>query len=228
MAIISPYDKSARSTRSRRRSGTATSGVNPTSDGAIIRVVFPQLTEERRRDLIKVAKTKAEDGRIAIRNIRRHAKETLDKLAKDGEVGEDDVDPGGEGAREDDAPLRRGRRRRAASQGIRTARGVTRGHEVIDLSEPSEAPAPAGGHGRAGRNLPVAIAIGLVLGAVVLTSLYTVKPVFLAVVVLAVGYGDVGDGPGAGRQGLPRAATSRCCSAPPPSSARPTPSVVTR
>ncbi|HEX3907210.1 MAG TPA: phosphatidate cytidylyltransferase [Mycobacteriales bacterium] len=66
---------------------------------------------------------------------------------------------------------------------------MTSGHEVIDLSEPSEAPAPAGGHGRAGRNLPVAIAIGLTMGAVVLTSLYTFKPVFLAVVVLAVGYG---------------------------------------
>jgi phosphatidate cytidylyltransferase len=60
---------------------------------------------------------------------------------------------------------------------------------VVDLSERSEAPAPAGDHGRAGRNLPVAIAIGLTMGAVVLTSLYTVKPVFLAVVVVAIGYG---------------------------------------
>jgi phosphatidate cytidylyltransferase len=66
---------------------------------------------------------------------------------------------------------------------------VTGGNEVIEVSERPEAPAPAGGHGRAGRNLPVAIIIGLVMGAVVLTSLYTVKPVFLAVVVLAVGYG---------------------------------------
>jgi phosphatidate cytidylyltransferase len=66
---------------------------------------------------------------------------------------------------------------------------VTGSHEVIDLSERPEAPAPAGGHGRAGRNLPVAIAIGLVLGAIVLTTLYAAKPVFLAVVVLAVGYG---------------------------------------
>ncbi len=66
---------------------------------------------------------------------------------------------------------------------------MTRGHEVIDLSEPPEAAAPAGGHGRAGRNLPVAIAIGLTMGAVVLVSLYTFKPAFLAVVVLAIGYG---------------------------------------
>jgi ribosome recycling factor len=66
-------------------------GVNPTNDGAIIRIVFPQLTEERRREFIKVARTKAEDSKISIRNVRRHAKDSLDKLVKDGEVGEDDV-----------------------------------------------------------------------------------------------------------------------------------------
>ena len=66
-------------------------GVNPTNDGAIIRVVFPQLTEERRKEFIKVAHKKAEDARISIRNVRRHAKDELDRLAKDGEVGEDDV-----------------------------------------------------------------------------------------------------------------------------------------
>ena len=54
-------------------------------------MIFPQLTEERRREMIKVARTKAEDARIAIRNIRRHAKDALDKLQKDGEAGEDDV-----------------------------------------------------------------------------------------------------------------------------------------
>jgi ribosome recycling factor len=90
MAIISPYDKSSLNAVEKAIRDSDL-GVNPTSDGSIIRVVFPQLTEDRRRDLIKVAKTKAEDGRISIRNIRRHAKETLDKLAKDGEVGEDDV-----------------------------------------------------------------------------------------------------------------------------------------
>ena len=90
MAVITPYDKSALASieRSIRDSDL---GVNPTNDGNIIRVVFPQLTEERRRDLIKVAKHKAEEGRVSIRNIRRHAKESLDKLARDGEVGEDDV-----------------------------------------------------------------------------------------------------------------------------------------
>jgi ribosome recycling factor len=90
MAIISPYDKSALPAVEKAIRDSDL-GVNPTSDGAIIRVVFPQLTEERRRDLVKVARTKAEDSRVSIRNIRRHAKETLDRLARDGEVGEDDV-----------------------------------------------------------------------------------------------------------------------------------------
>jgi ribosome recycling factor len=66
-------------------------GVNPTNDGAIIRVVFPQLTEERRKEFIKVAHRKAEDAKISVRNVRRHAKDELDKMAKDGEAGEDDV-----------------------------------------------------------------------------------------------------------------------------------------
>jgi ribosome recycling factor len=66
-------------------------GVNPGNDGAIIRVVFPELTEERRREYIKTARSKAEDSRVSIRNIRRHAKDALDKLMKNGEAGEDDV-----------------------------------------------------------------------------------------------------------------------------------------
>ena len=65
--------------------------VHGTLHGQIIRVVLPELTEERRREYIKVAKTKAEDAKVSIRNIRRHAKETLDHLSRDGEAGEDDV-----------------------------------------------------------------------------------------------------------------------------------------
>jgi ribosome recycling factor len=91
MAIISPYDKGSL-TAIEKAIRDSDLGVNPTSDGAIIRVVFPQLTEERRKEMIKVAKHKAEEGRVSIRNIRRHAKEALDKLAKDGEVGKDDVE----------------------------------------------------------------------------------------------------------------------------------------
>src|ERR1700712_4293061 len=88
--IISPYDASAMSAieKSIRDSDL---GVNPTDDGRTIRVTLPELTEERRKDYIKMAKGKAEDGKIAIRNIRRTAKQAMDKMEKDGEVGKDDV-----------------------------------------------------------------------------------------------------------------------------------------
>jgi ribosome recycling factor len=90
MAVIKPYDVSqlAAIEKAIRDSDL---GVNPTNDGIIIRVVFPQLTEERRRELVKVAKAKGEDGKVSIRSIRRHAKDALDKLVKDSEAGEDDV-----------------------------------------------------------------------------------------------------------------------------------------
>jgi ribosome recycling factor len=88
--IIAPFDMTALPAieKSIRDSDL---GVNPTDDGKTIRVTLPELTEERRKEYIKMAKSKAEDGKIAIRNIRRHAKQTLDKLEKDGEVGKDDV-----------------------------------------------------------------------------------------------------------------------------------------
>ena len=66
-------------------------GVNPANDGRVLRCMFPELTEERRKDYIKIAKAKAEDGRVSVRNIRRTAKQGLEKLEKDGEVGKDDV-----------------------------------------------------------------------------------------------------------------------------------------
>jgi ribosome recycling factor len=66
-------------------------GVNPANDGKILRCVFPELTEERRKEYIKVARTKAEEGRVAVRNLRRTAKQALERLEKDGEVGKDDV-----------------------------------------------------------------------------------------------------------------------------------------
>jgi ribosome recycling factor len=66
-------------------------GVNPGNDGVVIRVNFPQLTEERRKDFIKVVKSKAEDSKIAMRNIRRAAKEAMEKMEKDGDIGKDDL-----------------------------------------------------------------------------------------------------------------------------------------
>jgi ribosome recycling factor len=65
-------------------------GLNPSTNGDLIRVPMPMLTEERRRDLIKVVKNEGEDAKIAVRNIRRDANEQLKKLLKDKEVGEDD------------------------------------------------------------------------------------------------------------------------------------------
>jgi ribosome recycling factor len=88
--IVAPYDISSLSAIEKAIRDSDL-GVNPTDDGKTIRVVLPELTEERRKDYIKMAKTKAEDGRISVRNIRRHAKQTLEKLEKDGEVGKDDV-----------------------------------------------------------------------------------------------------------------------------------------
>jgi ribosome recycling factor len=65
-------------------------GLNPATNGELIRVPMPMLTEERRRDLIKVVKSEGEDAKIAVRNIRREANEQLKKLLKDKEVGEDE------------------------------------------------------------------------------------------------------------------------------------------
>jgi ribosome recycling factor len=89
MVIVEPYDKSSMAAVE-KAIRTSDLGVNPSNDGTIIRVVFPDLSEERRREYIKVARHKAEDSRVSIRNIRRHAKDSLDKLVKDGEAGEDD------------------------------------------------------------------------------------------------------------------------------------------
>lgn len=90
MIVVSPYDKGATAAieKALRESDL---GINPTTDGNLIRIVLPQLTEERRKEYIKVAKHKAEEARVSVRNIRRHTKDALDKLQKDGEAGEDDV-----------------------------------------------------------------------------------------------------------------------------------------
>jgi len=89
--LIQPYDRGATQAivKAVRESDL---GVNPTDDGNVIRVVLPALTEERRRDYVRLAKTKAEDARISIRSIRRKAKDELDRMKRDGDVGEDEVD----------------------------------------------------------------------------------------------------------------------------------------
>ena len=89
--LITPYDRgaSAAMIKALRESDL---GVNPTDDGNVIRISLPVLTEERRRDYVKLARTKAEDAKISIRSVRRRAKDDLDRLKKDGEAGEDEVD----------------------------------------------------------------------------------------------------------------------------------------
>ena len=90
MLLIKPYDMS---TMGEIENAIRNSdlGVNPTDDGQVIRVSVPQLTEERRKELVKQAKQKGEDGKIAIRNVRRQGMEALKKIQKDGDAGEDEV-----------------------------------------------------------------------------------------------------------------------------------------
>ncbi len=88
--IVTPYDRSAMAAIEKALRDSDL-GVNPSNDGTIIRLVLPQLTEERRKDYIKIVKAKAEDARVSVRNVRRRAKEELDRIAKDGEAGEDEV-----------------------------------------------------------------------------------------------------------------------------------------
>jgi ribosome recycling factor len=89
MAIIKPYDTSQLSAMERAIRDSDL-GVNPNNEGTQLRILLPQMTEERRRDMIKVARHKAEEAKVAIRNVRRKAKEELDRIVKDGEAGEDD------------------------------------------------------------------------------------------------------------------------------------------
>jgi ribosome recycling factor len=89
MAVVTPFDKTAlRNIEQAIRDSDL--GVNPSNDGNIIRVVFPELTQDRRKEYIKVAKTKAEEAKVSMRNIRRHAMDQVHKTVKDGDAGEDE------------------------------------------------------------------------------------------------------------------------------------------
>ena len=87
--LITPFDKTALRDIERALSDSEV-GANPSNDGNVIRITIPELTKERRKEYVKIVKTKGEDAKISIRNIRRKAKETLDRLVKDGEAGEDE------------------------------------------------------------------------------------------------------------------------------------------
>ena len=90
MLIIKPYEMSVMQ-EIENAIRNSDLGVNPTNDGQVLRVTIPQLTEERRKDLVKVARGKGEDAKISIRNIRRKGMDTLKKIQKDGDAGEDEV-----------------------------------------------------------------------------------------------------------------------------------------
>jgi len=87
--LITPYDRSALNDIEKALRDSDI-GANPANDGNVIRVVMPELTEERRKEYVKIVHGKAEDARVSVRNVRRHAKEAIEKLVKDGDVGEDD------------------------------------------------------------------------------------------------------------------------------------------
>ena len=89
--VISAYDKSAIKAIEKAIQASDV-GVTPSNDGAIIRLSFPELTADRRKQLVKVVKARAEDGRVAVRNVRRHARQELEHLEKDGEISRDDLD----------------------------------------------------------------------------------------------------------------------------------------
>ncbi|MEX2325040.1 MAG: ribosome recycling factor [Nitriliruptoraceae bacterium] len=87
--VVNPFDRGSVD-QIEKAIRDADLGLNPSSDGTTIRCVFPELTEERRRDYIKMAKAAAEEGRVAIRNIRRHTRDAMQKLEDDGDVGADE------------------------------------------------------------------------------------------------------------------------------------------
>jgi ribosome recycling factor len=89
MVIIKPYDASQLKAMEKAIRDSDL-GVNPGNEGTVLRIIVPAMTEERRRDMIKVVRHKGEDGKVSVRNIRRKAKDEIDKAVKDGEVGEDE------------------------------------------------------------------------------------------------------------------------------------------
>jgi ribosome recycling factor len=89
--VISPYDKNALKAIEKAILGSDL-GINPSNDGSVIRLAFPQLTEERRKELVKLVRQKAEEGRVAVRNVRRTARHELEQLEKAGVVRSDELD----------------------------------------------------------------------------------------------------------------------------------------
>jgi ribosome recycling factor len=91
MLVVSPYDKGALAAIEKALQGSDL-GITPSNDGTVIRLTFPVPTEQRRKELVKVVKGKAEDGRVAVRNARRATRHQLDGMEKDGELSSDELE----------------------------------------------------------------------------------------------------------------------------------------
>jgi ribosome recycling factor len=91
LLVITPYDKSSIKAIEKAIQNSDL-GINPSDDGIVIRLTFPSLTEERRKDLVKMVHHKAEDGRVAVRNVRRAARKDLEGFEHDGDISGDDLD----------------------------------------------------------------------------------------------------------------------------------------
>jgi ribosome recycling factor len=91
--VITPYEKGPASIKAIEKAVQSSDlGITPSNDGSVIRLVFPMLTAERRKDLVKVVHQKAEDGRVAVRNLRRATRKDLEALEKDGDISSDELD----------------------------------------------------------------------------------------------------------------------------------------
>ncbi len=183
--LISPYDINAM-TAIEKAIRESDLGVNPANDGKVLRCAFPELTEDRRKEYIKVAKAKAEDGRVAVRNLRRTAKQGLEKLEKDGEAGKDDV--AGAEKRLDSITKTHTDAidETAQEQGSRAAGGLTLHPPAMTDTPPGAPSAPQKDHGRAGRDLKAAVASAVVLLGAIAASLFFWKPAFMVIVAAAV------------------------------------------
>jgi len=91
LLVVSPFDKGAMASIEKAISN-ADLGLNPSNDGVVIRLTFPSLTEERRKSFVKIVHAKAEDGRVALRRCRRHARQELEALEKDKSISSDDLE----------------------------------------------------------------------------------------------------------------------------------------
>jgi ribosome recycling factor len=88
--VVQPFDRNAISAMEKAIMASDV-GITPSNDGNVIRLGFPPLTEERRKELVKVVHHRAEEGRVAVRNVRRHSKEELERLEREGSISEDDL-----------------------------------------------------------------------------------------------------------------------------------------